>query len=65
MSDRDAAEAGTFEPSVGEALRLVIAFSCIMEPEKRAMVLAFAERYANEPNSQGGALVAEERGDGS
>jgi hypothetical protein len=29
-----------------EALRLTLAFYCIMEPEKRAIVLALAERYA-------------------
>jgi quinol monooxygenase YgiN len=31
-----------------EALRLVIAFYCIMEPDKRAEVLALAERLAKE-----------------
>jgi hypothetical protein len=29
-----------------EALKLVIAFMCIMEPEKRAEVMALAERFA-------------------
>jgi hypothetical protein len=29
-----------------EALKLVIAFLCIMEPAKRAEILAIAERYA-------------------
>jgi hypothetical protein len=29
-----------------EALKLVVAFMCIMEPERRAEVLAIAERYA-------------------
>lgn len=29
-----------------EALRLTLAFYCIMEPEKRAIILALAERYA-------------------
>jgi hypothetical protein len=32
-----------------EALKLVFAFMCIMEPEKRAGVLAIAERYAEAP----------------
>jgi hypothetical protein len=31
-----------------EALRLVMAFYCIMEPEKAKQVLALAERYASE-----------------
>ena len=31
-----------------EALRLVIAFYCIMEPERRAEILALAERFAKE-----------------
>jgi hypothetical protein len=31
-----------------EALRLTLAFYCIMEPEKRAIVLALAERYAGQ-----------------
>jgi hypothetical protein len=31
-----------------EALRLVIAFYCIMEPDKRAEVLALAEKFARE-----------------
>jgi hypothetical protein len=31
-----------------EALRLVIAFYCIMEPEKRAEVLTLVERLARE-----------------
>lgn len=35
-------------PSDDEALRVVVAFFCIMEPEKRAEVLALAERYAKE-----------------
>jgi hypothetical protein len=29
-----------------EALRLVLAFYCILEPDKRNEVLALAERYA-------------------
>lgn len=33
-------------PSDEEALRLTLAFYCIMEPEKQAIVLALAERYA-------------------
>ena len=32
--------------SYEEALRLTLAFYCIMEPEKRATILALAERYA-------------------
>jgi hypothetical protein len=31
-----------------EALRLTLAFYCIMEPEKPAIVLALAERYAGQ-----------------
>jgi hypothetical protein len=31
-----------------EALRLVLAFYCIMEPDKAKQVLALAERYAAE-----------------
>jgi hypothetical protein len=31
-----------------EALRLVIAFYCVMEPEKRAEILALAEKFAKE-----------------
>jgi quinol monooxygenase YgiN len=31
-----------------EALRLVIAFYCIVEPDKRAAVLALAEKLAKE-----------------
>lgn len=31
-----------------EALRIVIAFYCIMEPEKRTELLALVERYARE-----------------
>ena len=31
-----------------EALRLVIAFYCIMEPDKRAEILALAEKFAKE-----------------
>jgi hypothetical protein len=31
-----------------EALRLVMAFYCIMEPAKAKQVLALAERYASE-----------------
>jgi hypothetical protein len=30
-----------------DALRLVIAFYCIMEPKKREQVAALAQRYAN------------------
>lgn len=35
-------------PTDDEALRLVIAFYCIMEPDRQAQVLALAERYADE-----------------
>lgn len=35
-------------PTDDEALRVVVAFYCIMEPDKRAQVLALAERYAAE-----------------
>jgi hypothetical protein len=43
MTDDDTApEAATDQ----EALRLVVAFYCIMEPEKREALLALAERYA-------------------
>jgi hypothetical protein len=31
-----------------DALKLVVAFYCIMEPEKRAEVVALAERFARE-----------------
>jgi quinol monooxygenase YgiN len=33
-------------PSEEEALKLVVAFHCIMEPEKRAELLMLAENYA-------------------
>jgi hypothetical protein len=33
-------------PSDDEALKLVVAFHCIMEPEKRAELLMLAEKYA-------------------
>lgn len=65
MRDRFTEKADICEPSADEALRLALAFYCIMEPEKRAIVLALAERYANEPNSQGGALISEEKRDGT
>jgi hypothetical protein len=32
--------------SDGEALRLVTAFLCVMEPERRAAILSLAEKYA-------------------
>jgi hypothetical protein len=35
-------------PTDEEALRATMAFYCIMEPEKRAEVLALVERYAAE-----------------
>jgi hypothetical protein len=35
-------------PQEEEALRLVIAFYCIMEPDKRAEILALAEKLAKE-----------------
>jgi hypothetical protein len=31
-----------------DALRMVVAFYCIMEPEKRAEVLALTEKFARE-----------------
>ena len=34
--------------SYEEALRLTLAFYCIMEPQKRAIILALAERYAGQ-----------------
>ena len=37
-------------PSDAEALKLILAFYCIMEPERRAEVLSLTERYAS--NSQ-------------
>jgi hypothetical protein len=46
MSDR------FLEPASDEdALRLVLAFYCIMEPEKRDEVTALAQRYASEPGA--------------
>jgi hypothetical protein len=35
-------------PSEAEALRMVIAFYCIMEPEKRAEIIKLAEIFATE-----------------
>ena len=35
-------------PSDDDALQLVVAFYCIMEPEKRKEILGLAERYAKE-----------------
>ena len=35
-------------PSDEEALRMVVAFCCIMEPEKRAELLKLAEQFASE-----------------
>ena len=35
-------------PSDDDALQLVVAFYCIMEPEKRNEILSLAERYAKE-----------------
>lgn len=35
-------------PSDEDALKLVVAFYCIMEPEKRDEILNLAERYAKE-----------------
>ncbi|HVG01640.1 MAG TPA: hypothetical protein VM842_02065 [Nitrospira sp.] len=35
------------ELSPDEVLRLVLAFYCIMEPEKRAELLSLAESYAS------------------
>lgn len=42
----DDAEACPQRASDEEALRLVLAFYCILEPEKRSEVLALAERHA-------------------
>jgi hypothetical protein len=44
-------------PSDEETLKLVLAFLCIMEPEKRAELLALVEKYAAE--SQGAAPSAQ------
>jgi hypothetical protein len=44
-SDRD--QRCALEVLEGEALRLQLAFYCIMEPERRAEVLALAEKHAN------------------
>jgi hypothetical protein len=38
----------TVLPSDKEALKLALAFYCIMEPDKRATVLSLAERLARE-----------------
>ena len=35
-------------PSDEEALRLAVAFYCIMEPEKRAEILQLAETFAKQ-----------------
>jgi hypothetical protein len=35
-------------PSEAEALRIVVAFYCIMEPEKRAELIKLAETFATE-----------------
>jgi hypothetical protein len=40
-------------------LRLALAFLCIMEPEKRAIVVALAERYAAAAESLPALLSAE------
>ena len=34
-----------------DALRLVLAFFCILEPEKRSEVMALAQRYASEASA--------------
>jgi hypothetical protein len=34
-------------PTFDEALRLALAFYCIMEPEKRAVVMALVEKFAD------------------
>jgi hypothetical protein len=41
-------EAVLCRPSDDDALQLVVAFYCIMEPEKRNEILGLAERYAKE-----------------
>ena len=33
-------------PTFNDALRLTLAFYCILEPEKRAIVMAMVEKYA-------------------
>src|SRR5690349_1458245 len=35
-------------PTFDEALQLTLAFYCIMEPEKRAVVMALVEKYADQ-----------------
>lgn len=40
-----------------KALKLVLAFYCIMEPEKRAEVMDLATRYAAEGRTVGNGLV--------
>ncbi|MFT4115585.1 hypothetical protein [Bradyrhizobium sp.] len=42
-------------PSDDEALKLVVAFYCIMEPDRRSEVLALAEKYAKESRVVDGA----------
>lgn len=39
-------EAKMERPSDEEALKLTVAFYCIMEPERRAELLALADKYA-------------------
>lgn len=39
-------------PTFEEAMRLTIAFYCIMEPEKREVVRALVEKYANRSRLQ-------------
>jgi hypothetical protein len=34
-------------PTFDEALRLTLAYYCILEPEKRAIVMAMVEKYAD------------------
>jgi hypothetical protein len=46
------AESSNEHPPFGDddqdAVRLMLAFYCILEPEKRAELLALAERYASQ-----------------
>lgn len=39
------------EASDDDALRLMLSFYCILEPERRAEVMALAERYASKPEA--------------
>ena len=41
-------EEGLGRPTDEEALKLTVSFYCILEPDKRALVLALAQRLAKE-----------------